>query len=104
MAVIRNVHQLKTWPQVYQAVANGEKTAEFRDNDRNFEVGDVLRLKEFKPELEDGKYTGQGRYTGREIDMLVTHILRGPIFGIPEGYVVMSIRYRKKKRRCFLWS
>jgi hypothetical protein len=79
------VHELKTWPDQFHAIFNGErKTCEFRRDDRGFEEGDCLHLREYDPEKKT--------YTEMSIVVRVTHIVRGPDFGIPEGFVVMSIR------------
>ena len=32
-------HQLKSWPEFFEPVLRGEKTAELRLNDRNYHVG-----------------------------------------------------------------
>lgn len=43
-------HELKIWPQYYCRVADGSKTFEVRDNDRGFQSGDTVVLKEWDPE------------------------------------------------------
>lgn len=43
-------HELKIWPQFYKLVAEGSKTFEVRKNDRDFQVGDEVKLKYFDPE------------------------------------------------------
>lgn len=45
-------HELKIAPKYYEAVASGLKTFEIRKNDRDFEEGDEIVLREF-----DGGYT-----------------------------------------------
>ena len=77
-------HSLKSWPEAFQAHVSGVKVADYRKDDRGFNVGDTLRLREWSKETS---------YTGRVIEVEVTHIVRGPAFGIPEGYVVMSITF-----------
>ena len=77
-------HRLKAWPASFSAIYEGDKRAEFRKDDRGFDVDDQLILEEYDP--------ATGNYSGRRMMRLVTHILRGPDFGVPEGYVVMSIR------------
>lgn len=79
-------HLVKSWPQEFQAVLLGAKTHEFRKNDRDYQVGDVVTLQEWEPGLPDGSYTG------RLCQVLVTHIGCGGTFDIPGGYVVLSIR------------
>lgn len=77
------IHELKTWPEVFEPVRRGNKTHEFRKNDRGFTAGDSLILKEYEPV--------NGRYTGREVKCRVTFVSFGGVFDIPPGYCVMSI-------------
>lgn len=42
-------HELKIWPQFYSRVADGSKTFEIRENDRGFQPGDTVTLKEWDP-------------------------------------------------------
>lgn len=81
-------HELKTFPHPFAAVVKGTKMFEFRCDDRTpgFRVGDRLVLREFHK--DDGP---PGAYTGRSLTVVVTYLLRGPDFGIPEGFVCMSI-------------
>ena len=60
------VHPLKTWPKYFHALAAGDKTFEARRNDRDYRVGDVLRLREW--DTIDG-------YSGRELWYRVTYVL-----------------------------
>lgn len=77
------IQTLKTWPDYFNAVLSGEKTFEIRKNDRDYKVGDELRLEEYIPD--------DLQYTGRVIAVTVTYILHGGNFGIEDGYCVMSI-------------
>jgi hypothetical protein len=83
-------HVLKVWPKQFKALVSGVKKAEFRKNDREdgFGYGDVLILKEYAPT--------RNAYTGECFQANVSHIVFGPEFGIPEGYVMMSLRYIRK--------
>jgi ParB family transcriptional regulator, chromosome partitioning protein len=83
------VHEIKTRADVFDASAKGLKTFEFRYDDRGYEVGDQLRLLEFT----DGREFGA--LTGRVLTVVVTYLLRGGEFGIPTGYVVMSIKEKR---------
>lgn len=74
-------HDLKTWPEFFQATLNGLKKFELRRDDRpeGYQVGDELLLKEWDPEIEEpygpgegGKYKG---YTGREVLVRVDYIM-----------------------------
>ena len=84
------IHYLKTWPEYFKAVKNGEKTFVIRKNDRPegpYEVSDTLVLQEFDPE------TG---YTGADdIWLDVTYVLDKQPF-VPEGYVCMAVKEVKR--------
>lgn len=43
-------HELKIWPIYYCRVADGSKTFEVRDNDRSFQQGDTVVLREWDPD------------------------------------------------------
>lgn len=76
----RQHHFLTTETKDYQAVEKGLKKFELRKNDRNFQVNDILYLKE----------TVSGTYTGREISSLVIkYILHGGKGGLAEGYCII---------------
>lgn len=80
-------HRLKTWPAHFEPIAAGIKTAELRLDDRGFEVGDILRLEEYRPDTPEMRIGGA--YTGRVLDVRVTHILRDATY-LREGYVMLS--------------
>lgn len=79
-------HDLKTVQPYFDAVASGAKTFEIRKNDRGFEVGHHLFLREYQ---DDGEGFGDG-YTGRATLRRITYITDFPD-GLREGYVVMGI-------------
>ena len=76
-------HELKIWPEYFQAVWDGRKTFEIRKKDRDYQVGDYLKLLEFDPDKQD--------YTGSGLLVRVTYILEDPEF-VKDGYVVMGIK------------
>lgn len=92
------IHELKTWPDDFQAVADGLKTHEARCADRPFKVGDVLLLREWRPfiaALCHWRATRLlGRYTGRSLVAKVTHLTRGQ-YGLPPDLAIMSIRVER---------
>ena len=57
------LHELKTYPKYFQETIEGNKLFEIRKNDRNFQVGDVLLLKEWD----------NIKYTGREVGAMVRY-------------------------------
>lgn len=84
-------HTLNTDHEVFDATTKGLKTYEIRKDDRGYKVGDELWLKETVAtgaEMADGAPL---EYTGRVMAVEVTHILRGPIYGLVDGWVIMSI-------------
>ena len=81
-----NLHELKTDVGPFQDVWSTRKTFDLRKDDRQFQVNDVLRLREYVSVMQGPKYTG------REILVLVIHMLRGGAYGLPDGYVIMSLK------------
>lgn len=77
-------HVLKAWPTYFAAVVDGRKRFELRRNDRDFAVGDVLRLVEWIPG------TSYGNATGRVFRVRVTYLAQG-IFCLPPDLCVMSV-------------
>ena len=73
------VQELKIYPEFMEAQLNGLKNFEIRKNDRNFEVNDMLWLREWS----------NGEYTGRNISVSVTFITD---YKQMPGYVVLSTR------------
>ena len=43
---VYRIHELKTWPQFFDSIVDGTKTFELRKDDRGFEVGDAVLLRE----------------------------------------------------------
>ena len=84
-------HNLKTWPEPYQAVREGIKKFEYRRDDRGFAVGDLLYLHPWDPHEQCyiDERGDKSPVPGTTVEATVTYITRG--FGIPEGYVVMGI-------------
>lgn len=78
------IHELKTWKKYFNDVWEYRKFFEIRRNDRDFKVGDFLRLMEYDHETKE--------FTGRECTVEVKFILHGDTFGVQTGYCVMSIQ------------
>lgn len=93
-------HELKCRPEPFQAVLDGHKMFEWRKDDRGYEVGDTLRLREWDtcdcggivPECGGpGVCVEVGAcYTGRECTRTVTYIIREGL-GISDGYCIIGI-------------
>lgn len=85
------MHELKTDPEVFDAVFRGDKTYEIRFNDRDYKVGDMLVLRETVHTGEEMKTGKPLIYTKRSICKYVSHILKGPIYGLADGWVILSL-------------
>jgi hypothetical protein len=86
-----NTHELKTDPEVFDAVMDGKKTFEIRRADRDYQVGDDLCLRRTK---HTGKEMAQGAplvYSGGFWTVTVIHVLHGPVYGLQDGWCIMSI-------------
>lgn len=97
-------HELKTWPNYFQLVWSGRKTFEVRYDDRGYQRGDTVVLREWdrhwpcectaKHHDPDCK-----RYTGRTITAEVGHVMAStPTIGgqrgfVGQGYVVLALRH-----------
>ncbi len=74
-------HELKTWPAYFEAVRQGRKNFEIRNNrDRGFQAGDTVTLLEFKP--------GSQMYTGEKLQFRIGYVTP---FEQKDGFVVFSL-------------
>jgi len=89
------IHYLKSWPQFFKDIRAGLRTHELRRNDRNFKVGDWMKLQEFDPELSE--YTGQ-RLTA-EITSLTSFAQPCAVSGeaLNADFCILSIRLVRAK-------
>ena len=94
-------HTLKILPEYFQAILDGTKADELRqEDDRTFAVGDVLVLREFVRTYMDlfdiepsWIPTDGGYYTGRTLTREVTYVLRDPEHRwLQPGVAALSIR------------
>lgn len=79
-------HELKTLPNYFEAIEQGLKKFEIRNNtDRGFQKGDLVVLKEYTNEVRFGSL--DGGYTGREIQAEITYVTN---YQQQPGYVVFG--------------
>ena len=77
------LHELKILPQYFWEVHNGNKTFELRKDDRDYKVGDVLKLKEWN----------YSNYTGNECFRTIKYILKDcEKYGLKKGFVLLAIQ------------
>lgn len=79
------VHKLKILPEYYNAQIEGKKNFEIRRNDRGYQVGDWILLKEYNPKIKE--------FTGRKVMVEVTYITN---YQQKNGYVVLGTKYIKE--------
>jgi hypothetical protein len=86
-------HELKSWPPLFDDVLAGRKRFEVRKNDRDYEEGDEVLLREWRPDLlpEDAN-----RYTGRSVRLRIRYVFephpgRDPFCGLLAGYCVLDL-------------
>ena len=88
-------HELKIDSTVFEVLACGKKTFELRKNDRDYKVGDILILRETRYNGAEMALGNPLEYTGREEVRLVSHILLGPIYGLSDGWAILSLKHIK---------
>lgn len=77
-------HEFKSHPDVFWPAARGEKTFEYRRDDRGgYEVGQTVRLR---------LWHGDTGYADvPPLDRRITNILRGGEFELPQGYCILGL-------------
>lgn len=85
-------HELKVWPAYFARLLDGSKTFEIRRDDRGFQPGDRLTLREWNPTGTTTLFGGVGAYTGRQVVRTVGFVAKGTMFGLALGeYAVLSL-------------
>lgn len=76
------IHELKIYPKYFESALEGVKPFEIRLNDRHFQVGDKIVLKEWD----------NINFSGRKIYGVITYILPDTFIGLAPGYVAFTYR------------
>lgn len=78
-------HDVKCWPVYFARVLDGSKTFEIRKDDRGYQQGDRLILREYDPDTTT--------YTGRLVLAEIGYVLRDYCAAISDlaGHVVFSL-------------
>ena len=83
------VHQVKSWSHFYDAIVAGAKRHDLRKDDRNYQVGDVLNLRQYD--------NIKGEYTGEECLAEISYITNNQYpcaFSssiLPQDYCILSL-------------
>lgn len=88
-----NHHELKTDPEVFQMTWDGKKGYEIRINDRDYQSGDSVILKETRlngAAMRDGAPL---EYTGRVIEAVINSVIKD--YGMHENWVILNLGYQK---------
>lgn len=86
-------HEIKAYPAFFSEILSGKKTFEIRFDDRGYQVGHHLHIKEFDPveakQIRAGNFRDTQGYTGREVKAEITYVTS---WAQKEGYIVMAIQ------------
>lgn len=83
-------HEVECINPFFSDVKSGKKNFEVRLNDRNYQVGDVIKLMEFD--------VNSCSYSGRIVYRQVMYILTGFNDVLAPNYIVMALSKVSKKR------
>lgn len=81
-------HGIKCWKEFFEETWQGRKTFELRLNDRDYNVGDTVTLREFDHV--------KGTYTGRLITGTITYLVEGGRFGLTEGWCCFQLEIDRR--------
>jgi len=76
-------HNLKCWPEFFEKLMTGEKTFDIRLNDRDYQVGDTVKMREYNPDTRE--------YTGRGMDFNIKYITKGLHGQLGVNTIVMQL-------------
>ncbi|WP_460293781.1 DUF3850 domain-containing protein [Clostridium tertium] len=86
------MHELKILPQYFNDVKSEKKSFELRKNDRDFEIEDILILKEFNPheKYETMKDDVYSNFSGKKALRQIIYILTD-IEGLNKDYAILGV-------------
>lgn len=83
-------HELKTDPEVFQLSWEGNKNYEIRYNDRDYQVGDTLTLKETTVSANERLLDSPLTFTGREMAGEIVSVVSG--YGLSINWVILGTK------------
>lgn len=88
--MIDRTHELKSWSRFFRAIVAGERAHELRHNDRDYQVGERILLREYDPDSDT--------YTGSFCEAIITSITSKDVpcavsdLGLHPDFCILSIR------------
>lgn len=90
------IHELKIKEKYYKAIIDGNKTFELRKNDRDYQVGDLIKFTDtlFVRENINDKNMAEKYYPSpSETLFQITYILKDvPEYGLDKDYCILGIK------------
>ena len=77
-------HELDSYIDQFEDIVKGLKTFMCGFDNRSFRVGDILKINEYDRDAI--------LYTGRFVEVRITYLQQGGENGLPEDYIIMSIK------------
>ena len=93
-------HELKCWPQYFDAIKRGEKNFEVRKDDRGFQAGDEVVLQRTREDRHyevEWDWTADNKRPKHELRFRIGWVLTGGQFGLEPGYVAFSLQPMNKR-------
>lgn len=82
-------HELKCWPEYFDAISRGEKKFDVRRDDRGFQKGDSVKMTKWDPKTQRALRDVWGN-SPLTLTKRIRYILTGGHFGIEAGFVVLG--------------
>ena len=76
-------HKLKCWPEIFEAFVECKKTFDIRFNDRDYQVGDIIKMREWNPDNKE--------HSGRGLDFKIVYITRGLFDQLKANMIVIQL-------------
>ncbi len=90
------IHEVKCAPIMFERLLSGEKTFDLRRDDRGYQMGDELRLREYDDKRGhecDDPTCRLSRYTGRVLVRRIGFVAKGVFYGLDLGaHAILSLR------------
>ena len=93
------LHNLKIEKSYFNAIMGGKKTFEIRNNDRDFQVGDLVTFDVIEITNLFGKEKAIACDCGKGLVFTITYVLKNiPEYGLDDKYCVFGIKRMKEAK------